>query len=98
MASFIISEQAKKDLADIWNYTASEWSEEQAIRYYNGLLDSCEHIAKNPEITGRSYNEVRPNLRGANSGRHIIFYRILSNNKIRIVRILHMSMDYSRHF
>ena len=45
MADFIISELAKKDITDIWNYTASEWSEEQAIRYYNGLLDTCERIA-----------------------------------------------------
>ncbi len=44
MASFIISELAKKDITDIWNYTASEWSEEQAIRYYNGLPDTCERI------------------------------------------------------
>ena len=69
MVNFIISELAKKDITDIWNYTASEWSEEQAIRYYNGLLDTCERIASNPEIVGRSYDEVRPNLRGVNCGR-----------------------------
>ena len=98
MADFIISELAKKDITDIWNYTASEWSEEQAIRYYNGLLDTCERIASKPEIVGRSYDEVRPNLRGVNCGRHIIFYRIISQQKVRIVRILHMRMDFPRHF
>ena len=50
MASFILSELAKKDITDIWNYTASEWPEEQAIRYFNGLMDICERIASNPEI------------------------------------------------
>ena len=98
MASFILSELAKKDITDIWNHTASECSEEQAIRYYNGLMDICERIASNPENAGRSYDDVRPNLRGANYGRHIIFYRVLSQRKVRIVRILHMRMDFPRHF
>ena len=98
MANFIISELAKKDIRDIWNYTKSEWSEEQANRYYNDLLDLCERIASNPEIIGRSYDDIRPNLRGAYCGRHIIFYRILSQRKVRIVRILHMAMDFPRHF
>ena len=98
MANFIISELAKKDIRDIWNYTKSEWSEEQANRYYNDLLDLCERIASNPEIIGRSYDDIRPNLRGANCGRHIIFYRILSQQQVRIVRILHMAMDFPRHF
>ena len=98
MANFIISELAKKDITDIWNYTASEWSEEQAIHYYNGLLDTCDRIASNPEIVGRNYDEVRPDLRGVSCGRHIIFYRILSRRKVRIVRILHMRMDFPRYF
>jgi len=39
MAKYIISEWAKKDLVGIWQYTLETWSEEQAIRYYNELLD-----------------------------------------------------------
>lgn len=31
-------------------------------------------------------------------GRHIIFYKILKNGKVRILRILHDSMDFGRHF
>jgi len=97
MAKYIISERAKKDLVDIWHYTLETWSEEQAIRYYNELLDECERISKNPDTAGRNYDEVRPDLRGMLCGRHIIFYRLVSNGKVRIVRILHGKMDYPRH-
>jgi len=97
MAQYIISERAKKDLVGIWQYTLETWSEEQAIRYYNELLDGCERIAKKPDTAGRNYDEVRPGLRGMLCGRHIIFFRLVSNVKVRIVRILHGKMNYPSH-
>lgn len=97
MAEFVLSERAKSDLVDIWRYTLENWSEEQAIRYYNKLMDGCEHIASAPDTAGRGYEEVRPGLRGMLCGKHIIFYRIISKEKVRIVRILHGKMDYPKH-
>lgn len=97
MAKFVLSERAKSDLVDIWRYTLETWSEEQAIRYYNKLMDGCEHIASTPDTSGRDYEEVRPGLRGMLCGRHLIFYRIISKEKVRIVRILYGKMDYPRH-
>jgi len=94
MAQYIISERAKKDLVEIWQYTLEIWSEEQAIRYYNELMDGCERIVTTPDIAGRNYDEVRPGLRGMLCGKHIIFYRRISKGKIRIIRVLHGKMDY----
>lgn len=97
MAKYVLSERAKRDLVDIWRYTLDNWSEEQAIKYYNKLMDGCELIASASDTVGRSYEEVRPGLRGMICGRHIIFYRIISKEWIRIVRILHGKMDYPKH-
>ncbi len=97
MAKFILSERAKRDLVDIWQYTLENWSEEQAIGYYNKLMDGCEYITSASETAGRCYEDVRPGLRGMHCGRHIIFYRIISKEKVRIVRILHGKMDYPKH-
>ena len=96
MAKFVLSERAKRDLVDIWRYTLENWSEEQAVRYYNKLMDGCEQIASTPYTSGRDYEEVRPGLRGMFCGKHIIFYRVIPKEKVRIVRILHGKMDYPK--
>lgn len=98
MGSYIISERAKKDIIGIWDYTVREWSEEQAERYFNSLLDTCERIASSPENSGRDYEYVCPHLRGISCGRHIIFFRFISRNKVRIIRIMYERMDFPRHF
>ncbi len=96
MADFILSEKAKNDIITIGNYTAAYWSEEQAEFYVRMILHECSEIAKRPLI-GRSYSEYRPGLRGHSCRKHIILYRILSNTRIRIVRVLHEKMDFPRH-
>jgi len=88
MADFVLSERAKKDLRDIGDYTAVKWSEEQVELYVRMLLTECGEIAGKP-LKGRSYDPYRSGLRGVPCGRHVIFYRILSDCKVRIVRVLH---------
>ncbi len=80
------------DLTRIWNYTYSEWSESQADKYYNMLIDSCEELANNP-TSGRSYPQITKALFGFHAGRHIIFYRLTEDNFVEITRILHERMD-----
>ncbi len=92
MANFILTNKAVEDLADIWNYTLEKWSERQADKYYQMLLDNCRLIAEKPEI-GRNYEGVLNRLFGYKTGRHIIFYRIESEDEILIIRILHEQMD-----
>lgn len=93
---FVISERARKDLIEIGDYTKAEWSEEQAELYIRMLLTECRELAEKP-MRGRSYEPYRPGLRGCSCGRHVIFYRIMSEGKVRIVRILHERMDFPRH-
>ncbi|MBO4536075.1 MAG: type II toxin-antitoxin system RelE/ParE family toxin [Bacteroidales bacterium] len=96
MADFVLSERAKSDLVVIANYTEEKWSEAQAERYIRMLLAECGELANKP-LVGRSYDPVRPGLRGAACGKHVIFYRVLSRSKVRIVRVLHEKMDFPRH-
>ena len=97
MAEYILSKKSLDDLRDIWNYTEKTWSEAQADKYYESLVLSFEYIANHPDSVGRSYSEIQSDYRGFHCGRHIIFYRILQNGKVRIIRILHEKMDYPRH-
>jgi toxin ParE1/3/4 len=97
MAKYYLTKKAVEDLSEIWNYTYKEWSESQADKYYFLLLDSCQTLAGNPN-RGKKYDVVIENLFGYKSNQHIIFYSIVSNSEIEIVRILHGSMDLKSKF
>lgn len=92
MAKFYLTNKAVEDLNHIWNYTFDKWSEEQADRYYQMLLDSCRDVAENPNL-GKNYDGIEINLLGLKTNRHIIFYRKMESNNVEITRILHGRMD-----
>ena len=91
MARYHVTKKAVADLADIWNYTFTTWSEKQADIYYKMLLDTCEELAAKPTV-GKSYEEVLPGLFGKRAGSHLIFYRIVLE-EIEVLRFLHSKMD-----
>ncbi len=92
MAKFKLTNNAVKDLSDIWNYTFDTWSESQADKYYKLLLNACGAIAKKPQL-GNVYEEIYPDLKGKKASKHIIFYRVIDDKSIEITRILHERMD-----
>ncbi len=92
MAEYQFTNKAVEDLTAIWEYTFSKWSEEQANKYYNLIIESCQDIAENPE-TGKNYTGVNSRLFGLKAKKHIIFYRKLIDKPIEIIRILHERMD-----
>lgn len=97
MAKYHLTNKAVEDLTNIWNYTYDEWSENQADKYYNLLLSSCEEIAENPNL-GKKYDNVTEKLFGFKSNQHIIFYQVISNTEVEIIRILHGRMDLKSKF
>ncbi len=92
MAKFHFTKKAVNDLAEIWNYTVENWSQNQADKYYELLFLSCKELAKNPKL-GKEYDIVSKGIMGYKSGEHIIFYSIISKSEIEIIRILHSMMD-----
>ncbi len=91
MAKYFLTNKAVDDLSNIWNYTYNVWSEKQADKYYNQLIDYCQDISENPKL-GKRYDEIDSNILGYKANQHIIFYRIKQQD-IEIVRILHGKMD-----
>lgn len=96
MAKFYLTNKAVQDLDDIWNHTVDNWSENQAELYYSSLIDSCQELAHRPKL-GRSYEVVEKIVLGFRTGQHVIFYRIVTEKEIEIVRILHGMMDMKNH-
>jgi toxin ParE1/3/4 len=92
MAKFKLTNYAIKDLSDIWNYTFDNWSESQADKYYKLILNACAAIAKRPQ-QGKVYDEIYTGLKGKKISKHIIFYRMMEDKSVEIIRILHERMD-----
>ena len=92
MAKYYLTKKAVNDLTKIWKYTYEEWSEQQADKYYQILIDNFIEIAENPNL-GKSYMTIAPNLFGFKAAKHIIFYLKINDNEVEITRILHEMMD-----
>ena len=89
---FLISKKANEDIEKIWLYTYENWSQEQADRYYNLILDEIEYIAENFE-SGKSVDYIKKGYRATVVKSHIIFYKKLKHNIVEIIRVLHQKMD-----
>ena len=92
MNKYRLTNQAEKDLEEIWSYTYQKWSVDQADRYYNLIIDEIEFIASNP-LTGKPVDYIKEGYRSSKIKSHLIFYRKQEDEKILVVRILHERID-----
>lgn len=93
--SLSISSKALLDLEKIWVYTLEKWSKKQADRYYLLLIDEIEFLRSN-YYTGKSAEYIRPDYRVTFVKSHIIFYKVIDEQKLEIIRILHQSVDIDK--
>ena len=91
------SNKAVEDLSSIWEYTFTKWSENHADEYYAMLISACNRLLYPSVISNRSYEEISEGLLGVKAGHHLIFYNILENDDVMIIRILHDKMDIKQH-
>lgn len=88
-----LSNKAAEDIEKIWLYTFNNWSLEQADRYVKLIFDEFEYLAQHP-LTGKDFNRIRKNYRRSKVKSHLIFYKIVQEQKIiEIIRVLHERMD-----
>lgn len=95
MAKYFFTNKAVEDLTKIYEYTYEFWSENQADKYYEELIESCQLLAENPNI-GKNYAEIDSEYYGFLANKYIIFYRILNQLEIEIERILGAEMDLKK--
>ena len=93
--SFRLSKLAQKDIFLIHDFTVTEWGEEQALKYIDGLLTALEEIKQRPE-RWRLRNDIYPGCRARVCGRHLIIYR-LRDGTVEFSRILHGAMNLRDH-
>ncbi len=96
MSRYLLSLAAQADLAQIWDYTRDRWGADQAEEYLRELQRAIERAAANPRV-GRSCDDIRPGYRKLAAGSHILFYRVIDEAVIDVVRVLHQRMDVDRN-
>jgi toxin ParE1/3/4 len=90
-----ISLRAREDLIEIWDYIADD-SIANADAFIDKLYEAIEALGRHPG-SGRHRDELAPGIQSFPFGRHIIFYRVVTN-AIEIVRVLHGARDIENIF
>ena len=90
-----LSNAAKTDLADIWEFTFHRWGLARADQYNDEILTRLESLSTNAR-KGRECPDLHPGARRLTCGRHIAFY-VIRDTHIEVLRILHQAMDLSAH-
>lgn len=94
VGDFRVSERARAELINIFEYTSAMFGEYQAKAYYAGLERTFGLIADFPQI-GPAAHEFAPRLRRFRFQSHLIFYTVETDHVV-IRAILHGAMDIRR--
>jgi len=92
MKPFNLTVAAKTDLRDIALFTQRRWGKEQRNIYLKQFDESFWRLAENPDI-GKPCDEIKNGYRKFPQGSHLIFYQQIGSQQIKIIRILHKSID-----
>ena len=95
MGTYSLTKAARADLKSVAAYTQRRWGKEQRRVYSKQFDDAFLLLANNPDA-GLSCDQIKPGYRKFPTGSHTIFFRIISETEIQIVRILHKRMDVAR--
>ena len=96
MTSYYLSDVAKRELDDIWDFYFESASASEANRRVARLSDHFELLSEFPHM-GRARPEYAPGIRSHIAHPYVIWYYIWLG-QIEISRIVHGSQDVSRLF
>ena len=83
MTRYVINKLASQDLTEIADYF-SDSNVAAGERFFRAFDRKCKQLVAFPN-SGRSYDSIRPNLRGISLDGYVIFYRLLDDG-IEILR------------
>lgn len=95
MGAYKLSEEARNDIANIYEYGIEKFGLTEAQSYLSGLHNILETISDHANI-GRDASEFFPSLKQFVYKSHMIFY-LSGNSVVFVARVLSQSMDYNRH-
>lgn len=95
MTDYVFSQRAVDDLSAIADYGYANFGVEQCREYGQGLEKCLAQLSSSP-LLGVGAERLATGLRRYKFGSHWIFY-LERTGGIRVVRVLHESMNFVRH-
>lgn len=89
--------RAKQDLNDIWRHYAHVASPEIADRLLREIDDAAERAGSRP-LAWRRRDEIAAGLRSVLAQPYAVFYRLLDEDGVQIVRVLHQRRNLDAAF
>lgn len=94
MSRFRVSPEAEADLDDVWIYIArSSGSIDTASRVIDRITEQFWLLASHPYLGRSRDHDLRPGLRSLLAGEYLIVHRILEDNTVLILRVVHGRRD-----
>jgi len=94
MSVFRLSPEAEAELDNIWVYIAREsGSVEIASRAVENIAERLWLLARHPYLGRRRDHDLRPGLRSFPADNYVIFYRIVDDEVVLILHVVHGSRD-----
>ena len=87
----VLSDAAKDDLENIFEFGFYTFGEAQALRYLDSFDETFSMLQGNP-LLSKPREEIQVNLRSFLHQSHAVFYDY-TKTKLRIIRVLHHSRD-----
>lgn len=84
---------AEARLLEIWEYTVTNWGEDQADRYIQDLIGAINRLAKQRPLWKSVGDKQLSGVWFARWRQHLVFFRELKGGVIGVISILHESMD-----
>jgi toxin ParE1/3/4 len=97
MPSCRLSNKAVQDLREIGSYTQKKWGVLQRNSYLKQLGNCFSQLSENPNL-GIKCDYIAKGYRKLPQQSHVIYYRLSSGNIVKIIRVLHKSMDVESKF
>ena len=95
MTVCILSTNATQDLNAIANYFAAR-NVDAGEKLFEQFMSKCKNLTKFPAL-GRSYEHIRPNMRGIPLDGYIIFYQAM-NDQLEVLRVVNSRQDLEALF
>ena len=95
MGTYSLTNAARADLKSVAAYTQRRWGKEQR-RVYSKQFDDAFFLLSNNPDAGVTCDHIKEGYKKFPTGSHLIFFRVISQNEIQVVRILHKRMDVAR--